>query len=143
MKETEEISIAEEKVVDISLKDLAKKLEEFTKARDWEKYHSPRNLLLAMVMSYPPYICVQSILLGYSSDQTHIIYVVWQLAYSTELLVCINYSKKQYKTKRRRKLFSTQLYTQALSTALSSLLFVLFVFLHTNNTHTRIYTYTC
>jgi len=25
------------------------------------------------------------------------IYVVWQLAYSTELLVCINHSKKQYK----------------------------------------------
>ena len=107
MKETEEISIAEEKVVDISLKDLAKKLEEFAKARDWEKYHSPKNLLLAMVMSYPPYICVQSILLGYSSDQTHIIYVVRQLVYSIELLVCINYSKKQYKTKRRRKLFTT------------------------------------
>jgi hypothetical protein len=61
MEEIEEISIAEEKVVDISLKDLAKKLEEFAKARDWEKYHSPRNLLLAMVMSYPPCICVQRI----------------------------------------------------------------------------------
>ncbi|KDP40356.1 hypothetical protein JCGZ_02354 [Jatropha curcas] len=42
--------IGEEKVqMDISLKELAKKLEEFAKARDWEKYHSPRNLLLAMV----------------------------------------------------------------------------------------------
>ncbi|KAG8658552.1 dCTP pyrophosphatase 1 [Manihot esculenta] len=41
--------VAEEKVMDISLKELAKKLEEFAKARDWEKYHSPRNLLLAMV----------------------------------------------------------------------------------------------
>ncbi|KAJ6421008.1 hypothetical protein OIU84_028396 [Salix udensis] len=49
MEEIEEISVAEQKVVDISLKDLAKKLEEFAKARDWEKYHSPRNLLLAMV----------------------------------------------------------------------------------------------
>ncbi|KAF5950670.1 hypothetical protein HYC85_012663, partial [Camellia sinensis] len=39
----------ERKVMDISLKDLSKKLEEFAKARDWEKYHSPRNLLLAMV----------------------------------------------------------------------------------------------
>ena len=57
MEETKEISIAEEKVVDISLKDLAKKLEEFAKAKDWEKYYSPRNLLLAMVMSYPPCIC--------------------------------------------------------------------------------------
>ena len=39
----------DEKVVDITLKDLSRKLEEFAKARDWEKYHSPRNLLLAMV----------------------------------------------------------------------------------------------
>ncbi|XP_076941523.1 uncharacterized protein LOC143611117 [Bidens hawaiensis] len=34
---------------DISLKDLSQKLQEFAKARDWEKYHTPRNLLLAMV----------------------------------------------------------------------------------------------
>lgn len=45
--------VAEEKVMDISLKELAKKLEEFAKARDWEKYHSPRNLLLAMVIFLP------------------------------------------------------------------------------------------
>ncbi|KAJ4824376.1 hypothetical protein Tsubulata_034885 [Turnera subulata] len=44
--ETERV---EDKVMDIGLRDLAKKLEEFAKARDWEKYHSPRNLLLAMV----------------------------------------------------------------------------------------------
>ena len=51
MEEVEEVTIAEDqRVVDISLKDLAKKLEEFAKARDWEKYHSPRNLLLAMVI---------------------------------------------------------------------------------------------
>ncbi|KAF9677740.1 hypothetical protein SADUNF_Sadunf08G0138800 [Salix dunnii] len=50
MEEGEEITNAEDqKVVEISLKDLARKLEEFAKARDWEKYHSPRNLLLAMV----------------------------------------------------------------------------------------------
>ncbi|XP_043707750.1 dCTP pyrophosphatase 1-like isoform X2 [Telopea speciosissima] len=36
-------------VTDISLKDLSRKLEEFAKARDWEQYHSPRNLFLAMV----------------------------------------------------------------------------------------------
>lgn len=49
----EDTEIVEEgsMVVDISLKDLSKKLEEFAKARDWEKYHSPRNLLLAMVLS--------------------------------------------------------------------------------------------
>ncbi|KAI4318052.1 hypothetical protein L6164_025861 [Bauhinia variegata] len=41
---------AEEKVVEeISLKDLSRKLDEFAKVRNWEKYHSPRNLLLAMV----------------------------------------------------------------------------------------------
>jgi dCTP diphosphatase len=48
----EEVIISEEKACrDISLKDLSLKLEEFAKARDWEKYHSPRNLLLAMVIN--------------------------------------------------------------------------------------------
>lgn len=46
-----EDKIPEEKFEDISLKDLSRKLEEFAKARDWEKYHSPRNLLLAMVIN--------------------------------------------------------------------------------------------
>lgn len=39
----------EGKVTDVSLKELSRKLEEFSKERDWEQYHSPRNLLLAMV----------------------------------------------------------------------------------------------
>lgn len=53
--EAEEVE--EQKVMEISLKDLSRKLEEFAKARDWEKYHSPRNLLLAMVQSYiNPYV---------------------------------------------------------------------------------------
>ncbi|KAM7462516.1 hypothetical protein LguiA_030637 [Lonicera macranthoides] len=39
----------EGKAKDISLKDLSEKLEEFSKAREWGKYHTPRNLLLAMV----------------------------------------------------------------------------------------------
>lgn len=51
MGELGEEIIVEEKV-NISLKDLSKKLEEFAKARDWEKYHSPRNLLLAMVIFF-------------------------------------------------------------------------------------------
>lgn len=34
---------------DVSLKELSKKLDDFAKARDWEQYHSPRNLLLAMI----------------------------------------------------------------------------------------------
>lgn len=46
----------EEKTTDISLKDLSVKLEEFAKARDWEKYHTPRNLLLAMVISACIYV---------------------------------------------------------------------------------------
>ncbi|KAF9609615.1 hypothetical protein IFM89_017754 [Coptis chinensis] len=33
----------------VSLKDLSRKLEEFAKERNWEQYHSPRNLLLALV----------------------------------------------------------------------------------------------
>jgi len=37
-----------------------------------------------------------------SRTQSHTIYVVWQLAYSTELLVCINEAYKQYKQRRRR-----------------------------------------
>ncbi|RQP02386.1 hypothetical protein POPTR_017G145550v4 [Populus trichocarpa] len=37
-----------------------------------------------------------------SRTQTHTIYVVRQLAYSTELLVCINEAYKQYKQRRRR-----------------------------------------
>ncbi|KAI3469788.1 hypothetical protein Pfo_026451 [Paulownia fortunei] len=47
--EVKEEEAVEERAKDISLKELAKKLEEFAKARDWEKYHSPRNLLLAMI----------------------------------------------------------------------------------------------
>ncbi|XP_031265984.1 dCTP pyrophosphatase 1-like [Pistacia vera] len=50
MGEGEVVNLEEEQgVMDISLKDLSRKLEEFAKARDWEKFHSPRNLLLAMV----------------------------------------------------------------------------------------------
>ncbi|PSR97973.1 DCTP pyrophosphatase [Actinidia chinensis var. chinensis] len=45
----EEVVQERERGMDISLKDLSRKLEEFAKTRDWEKYHSPRNLLLAMV----------------------------------------------------------------------------------------------
>ncbi|TXG72348.1 hypothetical protein EZV62_000927 [Acer yangbiense] len=48
MGEGEE-NVEDKKVMDISLKDLSRILEDFAKARDWEKHHSPRNLLLAMV----------------------------------------------------------------------------------------------
>ncbi|KAL5711912.1 dCTP diphosphatase [Ranunculus cassubicifolius] len=45
-----EVLLEEEKVVkDISLKELSMKLEDFAKERNWGQYHSPRNLLLAMV----------------------------------------------------------------------------------------------
>jgi len=60
------------------------------------------------------------------------IYVVRQLAYSTELLVCINHSKKQYKQRRRRKLFSTQLHSLKLS-LLFSLLFCSLCVFHTHS----------
>ncbi|KAL8162792.1 hypothetical protein V2J09_014281 [Rumex salicifolius] len=39
----------EDDLKEVSLKDLSRKLEEFAKVRNWEKFHSPRNLLLAMV----------------------------------------------------------------------------------------------
>jgi len=46
--------------------------------------------------------------------------MVRQLAYSTELLVCINQSRKQYKQRGGEKtLLNSTLHTQALSTALS------------------------
>ncbi|XP_068667125.1 uncharacterized protein [Aristolochia californica] len=38
-----------DEIAEVSLKDLSRKLEEFAEERDWEKHHSPRNLLLAMV----------------------------------------------------------------------------------------------
>ncbi|RRT48840.1 hypothetical protein B296_00013379 [Ensete ventricosum] len=37
------------KVPDVSLKELSRKLEEFALERDWMQFHSPRNLLLAVV----------------------------------------------------------------------------------------------
>ncbi|XP_073015839.1 uncharacterized protein [Primulina eburnea] len=36
-------------VKDVSLKELRDRLEEFARVRGWEQYHSPRNLLLALV----------------------------------------------------------------------------------------------
>lgn len=37
------------KVKDVSLQELKDRLAEFARVRDWEQYHSPRNLLLALV----------------------------------------------------------------------------------------------
>ncbi|WVZ11831.1 hypothetical protein V8G54_016361 [Vigna mungo] len=34
---------------DVSLQELSKRLAEFAQVRGWEQYHSPRNLLLALV----------------------------------------------------------------------------------------------
>lgn len=34
---------------DVSLQELRDRLAEFARVRGWEKYHSPRNLLLALV----------------------------------------------------------------------------------------------
>jgi len=33
----------------VSLEDLKKKMADFAKERDWDQFHSPRNLLLALV----------------------------------------------------------------------------------------------
>ncbi|WOL04285.1 hypothetical protein Cni_G13006 [Canna indica] len=48
-EKTKAMEVEETQVTDVSLKGLSKKLEEFAKERDWEPFHSPRNLLLAMV----------------------------------------------------------------------------------------------
>ncbi|XP_028228753.1 dCTP pyrophosphatase 1-like [Glycine soja] len=34
---------------DVSLQELSKRLDEFAKVKGWDQYHSPRNLLLALV----------------------------------------------------------------------------------------------
>lgn len=44
--------------VDVSLKQLSKKLDDFAKERNWEQYHNPRNLLLAMVRIFFPFPCL-------------------------------------------------------------------------------------
>jgi hypothetical protein len=54
-----------------------------------------------------------------------LIYVVRQLAYSTELRVCINQALKQYKQEEEKKLNSTQ-HSQALSSLLSLCVFAHF-----------------
>ncbi|KAL5215498.1 hypothetical protein ABZP36_006899 [Zizania latifolia] len=46
---TEEEKEKEKEVSGVSLKELSKKLDDFARERDWEKYHAPRNLLLAMI----------------------------------------------------------------------------------------------
>lgn len=51
MEEERKDGVLQERSMDISLKDLSKQLEDFAKVRNWEKYHSPRNLLLAMVIN--------------------------------------------------------------------------------------------
>ncbi|CAA3017511.1 dCTP pyrophosphatase 1-like [Olea europaea subsp. europaea] len=39
----------EEESLSVTLDLLKKKMDDFSKERDWEKFHSPRNLLLALV----------------------------------------------------------------------------------------------
>lgn len=36
---------------DVSLQELRDRLAEFARVRGWEQYHSPRNLLLALVIN--------------------------------------------------------------------------------------------
>ena len=37
------------KAKEVSLEELNRRLQEFNRVRGWEQYHSPRNLLLALV----------------------------------------------------------------------------------------------
>ena len=40
-----------EREEDVSLAELKKKMADFAKERDWDQFHCPRNLLLALVTS--------------------------------------------------------------------------------------------
>ncbi|KVI08235.1 dCTP pyrophosphatase 1-like [Cynara cardunculus var. scolymus] len=43
------MSNLEDREEDVSLLELKKKMADFAKERDWDRFHSPRNLLLALV----------------------------------------------------------------------------------------------
>ena len=49
--EEEEVGRKAAAASDVGLKELSRKLNDFAKERDWEQYHSPRNLLLAWFAS--------------------------------------------------------------------------------------------
>jgi hypothetical protein len=40
----------------VTLEELRKKMADFARERDWEQYHSPRNLLLALVCPLTPVV---------------------------------------------------------------------------------------
>ena len=44
---------------EVSLKDLARKMAEFAADREWDQFHSPRNLLLALVTFLFPFTHLQ------------------------------------------------------------------------------------
>ncbi|KAJ0971902.1 hypothetical protein J5N97_019861 [Dioscorea zingiberensis] len=48
-KEDSSIAMAEGDGEGVTLGDLKKKMADFAKERDWDQFHSPRNLLLALV----------------------------------------------------------------------------------------------
>jgi len=69
------------------------------------------------------------------NSNTHQIYMVWQLTYSTELLACINQSRKQYKQRggeNSSQLNSTHSSSLSLSLTLFSLCFA--------HTHPQLFT---
>jgi len=54
-------AVAAEKAVgeaapDVTLEELRKRMADFARERDWEQFHSPRNLLLAMVRRSPSWL---------------------------------------------------------------------------------------
>lgn len=40
----------------VTLEELRKRMADFARERDWEQFHSPRNLLLALVCPPNPYL---------------------------------------------------------------------------------------
>jgi len=49
MNNGREEAVKESGESNVTLKDLQKKMAEFARERDWDQFHSPRNLLLALV----------------------------------------------------------------------------------------------
>jgi dCTP diphosphatase len=41
---------------EVTLEELRKRMDDFARERDWEQFHSPRNLLLAMVRRSPSWL---------------------------------------------------------------------------------------
>lgn len=68
-----DITTPKDKEEDVSLTDLKKRMADFAKERDWDQFHSPRNLLLALVKSSDLALCF---LFSLSYARVHMIQLI-------------------------------------------------------------------